>query len=84
MGSYILLSALSQKCKVTPAALNTILAAMAENADLVSAKHFTTAALSILEPQAELESISETTLDEILRIPYVLIALGQVLTIFLT
>lgn len=65
LGTYILLSALSQKCKIAPAALNTILGAMAKCANQVSAQQFTNAALSVCEPQAELEHMSDATFKAI-------------------
>ncbi|KAF8064012.1 hypothetical protein FPV67DRAFT_198389 [Lyophyllum atratum] len=69
LGSYVLLSALSQKCHISPAALNAILSAMTSCVEQVSAKQYTNTVLSVCEPQAELERFSDGTSKAILRIP---------------
>ncbi|RDB23790.1 U3 small nucleolar RNA-associated protein 10 [Hypsizygus marmoreus] len=68
LGTYILLTSLSQKCQIAPAALNIILGAMANCTNQISAKQFTNAALCVCEPQVELESFSDGTLKSILQI----------------
>ncbi|KAG6902641.1 hypothetical protein C0995_013766 [Termitomyces sp. Mi166 len=69
LGSYVLLAALSQKCRIAPAALSAILNAMTTCAENVLPQQYVNAILSVCEPQDELEVFSKATLKAILRIP---------------
>jgi U3 small nucleolar RNA-associated protein 10 len=69
LGSYILLSALSQKCHLTPKAVKAIIGAMAGCAHQVETRQFINAAISVCEPQAELDHFSNSTVKHILRLP---------------
>ncbi|KAG5644278.1 hypothetical protein DXG03_008763 [Asterophora parasitica] len=68
LGSYVLLSALSQKCHLAPAALSAIVNTMTSCAEQVSPKQYINAILSVSEPQAELESFSDGTVKAIIHI----------------
>jgi hypothetical protein len=57
LASYVLLAALSQKCKLTPEALKTIVECMGAAADLVEAKQFVNAAVAVCTLQGELQSL---------------------------
>ena len=54
LASYILLSALSQRCRLSPAALKTILSSMASCSEQVTSQQFIHATLSVMAPQDEL------------------------------
>ncbi|KAJ7607399.1 hypothetical protein FB45DRAFT_1135460 [Roridomyces roridus] len=69
LGSCILLSALSQVCRVTPAALKTIVNAMAASARRVATKQFVNAVVSVCEAQEPLEALTDGTANTILRLP---------------
>jgi U3 small nucleolar RNA-associated protein 10 len=69
LGSYILLSALSRKCQIAPAALKAVVGAMANCADNVSPTQFTNAVLAVCEQQPQLERFSDGTVKTIIRIP---------------
>ncbi|KAG6909155.1 hypothetical protein DXG01_001782 [Tephrocybe rancida] len=69
LGSYVLLAALSQKCRIAPAALSIIVNTMTTCAEHVLPQQYMNAILSLCEPQDELESFSEATLKAVLRIP---------------
>ncbi|KII90106.1 hypothetical protein PLICRDRAFT_686024 [Plicaturopsis crispa FD-325 SS-3] len=69
LGSYVLLSALSQKCHFAPAALKVIVGAMASCAHNVSTKQFVSALVSVCEPQDQLEGLSDTASSAILHLP---------------
>ncbi|KAG6857013.1 hypothetical protein H0H87_010685 [Tephrocybe sp. NHM501043] len=69
LGSYVLLAALSHKCRITPIALSVVLNAMTACAELVLPQQYTNAIISVCGPQDELEGLSDTTLKTILRLP---------------
>ncbi|KAG6888637.1 hypothetical protein C0992_007989 [Termitomyces sp. T32_za158] len=71
LGSYVLLAALSHKCRIAPAALSVILNAMTTCAENVVPQQYISAILSVCEPQDELEGFSKATVQAILRIPNV-------------
>ncbi|KAJ7054756.1 hypothetical protein C8F01DRAFT_1162846 [Mycena amicta] len=68
LGSYILLSALSQCCRLQPQALKTILHAMSHCARRVDTKQFINAALSVCEAQDELDALTDKTYKNILKL----------------
>ncbi|KAG6836982.1 hypothetical protein H0H93_016935 [Arthromyces matolae] len=68
LGSYVLLAALSQKCRIVPAALTVILNAMSKCAEFVLLQQYINAILSVCEAQEELENFSETMVSSILRL----------------
>ncbi|KAG5718058.1 U3 small nucleolar RNA-associated protein 10, partial [Termitomyces sp. T112] len=69
LGSYVLLAALSQKCRIAPAALSVVLNAMTNGAENILSQQYINAILSVCEPQDELEAFSEATLEAMLHIP---------------
>ncbi|KAJ6630100.1 hypothetical protein B0H10DRAFT_1984968 [Mycena sp. CBHHK59/15] len=69
LGSYILLSALSQICQLAPPALKAIVNAMASCARRVSTRQFVNAAVSVCEPQEQLDTLTDGTGKNILRLP---------------
>lgn len=71
LGSYILISALSQKSQFAPPALKTIISAMTSCAENVSPTQFTNAVLAVCEQQPPLERFSDGTVKGIIRISYV-------------
>ncbi|TFK37695.1 hypothetical protein BDQ12DRAFT_685121 [Crucibulum laeve] len=66
LGSYILLTVLSQQCEFAKPALKSILAAMAGCAHHVTTKQFVSAAVIVCQPQVELEKLSDNTVKAIL------------------
>ncbi|EAU87657.2 hypothetical protein CC1G_09118 [Coprinopsis cinerea okayama7 len=68
LGSYILLATLSQKCGLAPPALKVIIGALASSARHVSAKQFVSAALAVCQPQTDLEKVSESTVNAMLKL----------------
>ncbi|KAG5336970.1 hypothetical protein C0989_011380 [Termitomyces sp. Mn162] len=70
LGSYVLLAALSQKCRIAPAALSVVLNAMTNGAENILSQQYISAILSVCEPQDELEGFFEATLKAMLRIPF--------------
>ena len=73
LGSYVLLSALSRKCCLAPKALGSIIGSMASCANRVKTQQFISAAVSVCEPQDEVDSLSDATINSILRLSYVLL-----------
>ncbi|KAJ7178741.1 armadillo-type protein [Mycena crocata] len=69
LGSYILLSALAQACQLAPAALKTIITAMANCARRVATKQFVNAVVSVCEAQEQLDTFTDGTGKSILRLP---------------
>ncbi|KAH6904492.1 hypothetical protein BKA70DRAFT_1373519 [Coprinopsis sp. MPI-PUGE-AT-0042] len=69
LGSYILLSALSQKCELAASALNAIIRAMVSLAKHIPIQQFVSAVLAVCEPQSELEEFTEATANELLKLP---------------
>ncbi|KAI0063355.1 ARM repeat-containing protein [Artomyces pyxidatus] len=57
LSSYVLLSALSQKCVLEPSALKIIVSVMSYCADKASPKQFLNAVVSVLSPQTQLDSL---------------------------
>ncbi|GLB44223.1 putative U3 small nucleolar RNA-associated protein 10 [Lyophyllum shimeji] len=68
LGSYVLLSALSQKCHISPAALSAVMGTMTTCAKQVDTKQYINALLAFCEPQDELECFSDRTIKAMLRI----------------
>ncbi|KAJ3515006.1 hypothetical protein NLJ89_g2035 [Agrocybe chaxingu] len=71
LGSYILFSALSKKCELSPSALNVIVSSMASSAQAVNPDQFVNSLVAVCEAQLELERLSDKTMDAILRLPQV-------------
>ncbi|KAJ7079966.1 hypothetical protein B0H15DRAFT_1025307 [Mycena belliarum] len=69
LGSYILISALTQVCQLTPLALKTTINAMANCARRVSTKQFVNAVVSVCETQGQLDTFPEGTGKNVLRLP---------------
>ncbi|KAF7321073.1 U3 small nucleolar RNA-associated protein 10 [Mycena chlorophos] len=68
LGSYILLSALSNACSLQPQALKTIIHIMSTCARRVDTKQFVNAVLSVCEAQDELDALNESTCKIILKL----------------
>ncbi|KAF9034474.1 hypothetical protein BDZ89DRAFT_1158021 [Hymenopellis radicata] len=68
LGSYILLAALSHKCRFSADALKTIVSAMINSAKRVSAKQFINAVVSVVEAQDELQALPKKNITTLLRI----------------
>ncbi|KAF7297329.1 U3 small nucleolar RNA-associated protein 10 [Mycena indigotica] len=69
LGSYILLSALSQTCKLQPQALRTIVHLMSNCARRVETKQFVNAVISVCDAQDQLDTFNETTCKNVLKLP---------------
>ncbi|KAL5520451.1 hypothetical protein ACEPAG_9675 [Sanghuangporus baumii] len=68
LGSFVLLSALSQKCSFTSPAVKTILSGMIHCASvtmLIGAHQLLTAVISFLGPQQQLQDVSASVVDEL-------------------
>jgi U3 small nucleolar RNA-associated protein 10 len=68
LGSYVLLSTLSQVCTFTAEALRAVLNAMAASARFVSVKQFLRAAVSICAAQQQVDVWFEGTLSSLLAL----------------
>ena len=68
LGSYILLSTLSQKCELAPAALKAVVAAMSACAQVVRPDQFMKSMIAVCGPQDELDGFTDGTLKALLRI----------------
>ncbi|KAI5117129.1 hypothetical protein M0805_007713 [Coniferiporia weirii] len=78
LGSYVLLSALSQKCTFTPSAIKTTASSMvhcASATSAVGAAQLLTALVSFLGAQETLNALSANVVDELIAMPDVLAAL---------
>jgi len=71
LGSYVLLSTLSQKCRLSPKATKAIIGAMAESAPRVSTGQFIKAAVAVCEAQEEVDELGDGVLKKVLKLPYV-------------
>lgn len=60
---------MSQKCQLAPSALRTTVGAMASTAHNVTTSQFLSAAVAVCEPQALLDTFSESAVKAILRLP---------------
>ena len=69
LSSYVLLSALSQKCVLQNPAVKVILDAMASCSSRVAPQQFVNAALSVLSPQDQLEDLPGSFIQTVLRLP---------------
>ncbi|KAF7307826.1 U3 small nucleolar RNA-associated protein 10 [Mycena kentingensis (nom. inval.)] len=69
LGSYILLSALSQTCRLTPAALKALLTSMSRVAIHVQTKQFVNAVVSVCAAQDELDTLDEKMVKNLLNLP---------------
>ncbi|KAF5351352.1 hypothetical protein D9758_008071 [Tetrapyrgos nigripes] len=68
LGSYALLSVLSQKCRLTPSALKAIVISMSNCARQVGTAQYLNALISVCEPQGEIEELPDATVKTVLRI----------------
>ncbi|KAG7098539.1 hypothetical protein E1B28_000475 [Marasmius oreades] len=68
LGSYILISTLSQKCKVTPAALKALVVSMISCAHEVGVTQVVNALISVCEAQDVLEELPNHTVKSFLRL----------------
>ncbi|KAK7055439.1 U3 small nucleolar RNA-associated protein 10 [Favolaschia claudopus] len=68
LGSYILLSALTQICQLTAAALRAIIAAMASSARRVSTTQFVNAVISVCEAQEQLDTLTDGAGKSVLKL----------------
>ncbi|KAH8112066.1 hypothetical protein DFH11DRAFT_1788270 [Phellopilus nigrolimitatus] len=78
LGSYVLISALSQKCTFTSAALKSVASTMVHSACVTSAigaTQLVTALISFLSAQETLDSITDSVVDELVALPDILRAL---------
>ncbi|KXN83997.1 U3 small nucleolar RNA-associated protein 10 [Leucoagaricus sp. SymC.cos] len=69
LGSFILLSALSQKCELSASALKVIIGSMASCTSVIATKQFISATIAVCEPQTELDSLSSSTIKTIFQLP---------------
>ncbi|KAI0270487.1 hypothetical protein BC834DRAFT_967272 [Gloeopeniophorella convolvens] len=69
LSSYVLLSALSQKCVLQSAAIEVIVNAMASCSSRVVAQQFVNAVMSVLSPQDQLEALPDTFVQAVLELP---------------
>ena len=66
LSCYVLLSALSQKCVLQGPAIKVILGAMASCSSRVAPQQFVNAALSVLSPQDQLDSLPDPFIKVVL------------------
>jgi U3 small nucleolar RNA-associated protein 10 len=69
LSSYVLLSALSQKCALRSHAVQVILDAMASCSSRVAPQQFVNAALSVLSPQGQLDDFPGLFIQTVLGLP---------------
>lgn len=69
LSSYVLLSALSQKCLMQGSAVKVILDSMASCSSRVAPQQFVNAALSVLSPQEQLDVIPKSFIKAVLGLP---------------
>jgi U3 small nucleolar RNA-associated protein 10 len=69
LSSYVLLSALSQKCVLQDSAIKIILTAMASCSSRVAPQQFVNAALSVLSPQEQLDGLPGLFVQTVLELP---------------
>ena len=69
LSSYVLLSALSQKCVLQNPAVKVILDAMASCSSRVAPQQFVNAALSVLSPQDQLDDLPGLFIQTVLGLP---------------
>ncbi|KAH9989552.1 hypothetical protein BJV77DRAFT_1069406 [Russula vinacea] len=69
LSSYVLLSALSQKCVLQNTAVKVILDAMASCSSRVAPQQFVNAALSVLSPQDQIDDLPGLFIQTILGLP---------------
>ncbi|KZP04633.1 hypothetical protein FIBSPDRAFT_843744, partial [Athelia psychrophila] len=68
LGSYVLLSTLSQKTALAPAALKAVIGAMTSVAPRVAAGQFLRAAVAVCEPQTQVDAWSENVTKNLLKL----------------
>ncbi|KAF7977911.1 hypothetical protein HWV62_2480 [Athelia sp. TMB] len=68
LGSYVLLSTLSAKITLAPAALKAVIGAMAGVASRVATGQFLRAAVAVCEPQSQVEAWGENIIKNILKL----------------
>ncbi|KAI9454082.1 hypothetical protein F5148DRAFT_1378333 [Russula earlei] len=68
LSSYVLLSALSQKCTLQSSAIKVILNSMASCSSRVAPQQFANASLSVLSPQDSLDAIPGTFIQAVLEL----------------
>ncbi|KAJ6578862.1 hypothetical protein DFH09DRAFT_980162 [Mycena vulgaris] len=69
LGSYILISALTQVCQLTALALKTVINTMSSSARRVATKQFVNAVVSVCEAQEQLDTFTDGTGKSVLRLP---------------
>jgi U3 small nucleolar RNA-associated protein 10 len=69
LSSYVLLSAVSQKCVLQSPAVKVILDAMASCSSRVAPQQFVNAAIAVLSPQDQLDDITGPFIQAIIRLP---------------
>ncbi len=72
LGSYILLASLSQKCQLSPAALNVVVGSIVSSSYVVREDQLVYTLVAVCEPQDALKKFPDDVVKNILRIPYVL------------
>jgi len=68
LSSYVLLSALSQKCVLQSSAVKVILDAMASCSSRVAPQQFVNAAIAVLSPQDQLDELTGPFIHAILEL----------------
>lgn len=68
LSSYVLLSALSQKCVLQSPAVKVILDAMASCSSRVAPQQFVNAAIAVLSPQDQLDGLTGPFIQAILEL----------------
>lgn len=68
LGSYVLLSTLSQKCQLSGKATKAILGAMVESAPRVATGQFMKAAVAVCEPQGLVDELSDAVVGKVLKL----------------
>lgn len=72
LGSFLVLAAISQKARLTPKAVKSILTAVVGCAERVSPKQLIRTLVGICAPQDQLEKLPSSVVKALLTIPYVL------------
>lgn len=72
LGSYILLASLSQKCELSPAALQVVVGEIVSASHSVRTDQFVQTLIAVFAPQDPLEKLPSEVVKSILKMPYVL------------